>query len=52
MLMKEEISELWKNFRYSYTKSPECVLSNRELFDLFKAEIKRVVSSIELSEPF
>jgi hypothetical protein len=52
MTMKEEISELWKNFRYSYTKKQECVLTNRELFDLFKAEVKRVISSIELLEPF
>ena len=50
--MNEVIEKVWKDFRYSYTKNPECILNNRELFDLFKAKINRVILDIESIEPF
>jgi len=50
--MDKEIAKLWKDFRYSYTKNPKCMLTNRELFNLFKASVKGVIFSIEASESF
>ena len=49
---KNLFDDLWKNFWYSLTKDPKCMLSNKELFERFKAKIQGELLRIEGVEPF
>jgi len=45
------LDQMWKDFRYSYTKNPHNFLSNRELFKLFSMEIQSEIERIASIEP-
>ena len=49
--MKLNLDQMWKEFRYSHTKNPHCMLTNRELFKLFSMEIQAEIERIASIEP-